>query len=151
MNRSVGKIIPIILIAGSLSACATVVRGTTEDVVINYTPADANVSTSLNHSCNTSPCTVNVKRKDVFTVTASKPGFQTQSVEVNRKLSKRGAAGIAGNVVAGGLIGVGVDAASGATLDHYPNPVIIDLLPNGQAAPEPAVPGTPEANTTPTS
>lgn len=40
-------------------------------------------------------------------------------------------AGCTGIVVVGGVIGVGVDAATGATLDHYPNPVIIRLNPTG--------------------
>ncbi|MFC5385149.1 hypothetical protein ACFPLB_04115 [Aquamicrobium segne] len=44
-------------------------------------------------------------------------------------MSGEGAAGLAGNVLIGGLIGVGVDAATGATLDHYPNPAHILLVP----------------------
>jgi hypothetical protein len=35
----------------------------------------------------------------------------------------------AGNVLAGGLIGMGVDAATGAAQDHKPNPVIVTLQP----------------------
>ena len=50
------------------------------------------------------------------------------------KFSKRAAASVAGNIVAGGLIGVDIDTASGATLDHYPNSVVIRLLRIGEAA-----------------
>jgi hypothetical protein len=39
------------------------------------------------------------------------------------------AGGFAGNVIIGGVIGMGVDAVSGATLDHYPNPATIVLEP----------------------
>ena len=40
-----------------------------------------------------------------------------------------GAAGFAGNILLGGVIGMGVDAASGATLEHHPNPVVAVLQP----------------------
>jgi hypothetical protein len=46
-----------------------------------------------------------------------------------------GAAGFAGNVLLGGLIGMGVDAATGAAQDHKPNPVIVTMKPIGPAAP----------------
>ena len=48
---------------------------------------------------------------------------------MDTRFSGKGAAGMAGNVIVGGVIGVGVDAVSGATLDHYPNPVIFKLEP----------------------
>ena len=120
-----------LILALLVSSCATVMRGTTEDVVINYTPKDSSVSTSLNHTCKSSPCIVKVPRKEAFSVTASKPGYDSQTVHVGTKVSGRGAAGLAGNIVAGGIIGVGVDAATGASKDHYPNPVNIELLPEG--------------------
>ncbi len=66
---------------------------------------------------------INVPRKKEFTLTASAPGYQSQVIDVETRVSGKGAAGMAGNVLLGGVIGVGVDAATGATLDHYPNPV----------------------------
>ena len=48
--------------------------------------------------------------------------------------------GFRGNILAGGLIGMGVDAATGAAQDHKPNPVIETLQP---LAPEPARPTRP--------
>ncbi|MEL6967677.1 MAG: translation initiation factor 2 [Pseudomonadota bacterium] len=133
----------------TLTSCATVTRGTTSDVVINYSPADAKVVTSLNHTCNASPCLLTVSRKKTFTVTASKPGFETQTVFVGTKVTGNGAAGIAGNVLIGGVVGIGVDAATGAARDHFPNPVNITLQPKGSA---PAARPAPKASSdTPTS
>ncbi len=120
-----------LLIAALTSSCATVTRGTSEDVVINYGPSDAKVTTTLNHKCNGSPCVVKVPRKESFGVTVSKPGFESQTVHVGTKVSNKGAAGLAGNVLVGGIIGIGVDAATGASKDHYPNPVNIELSSNG--------------------
>jgi hypothetical protein len=112
-----------------LSGCASVVRGTTEKVVINSTPPDATIRTSLGHSCPTSPCTVEVSRKSEFTAYAEKTGYKPGSHYLGTKMSGEGAAGLAGNILIGGVIGVGVDAVSGATLDHFPNPAHITLEP----------------------
>ena len=119
----------LFLLVFGLSGCASVTRGVNEDVVIHYQPEDATVTTSLNHQCQMSPCTVQVSRKQPFTVRAAKPGYVTQVIEVKTKVAGAGAAGFAGNVIVGGVVGMGVDAATGATLDHVPNPVIINLVP----------------------
>ena len=134
-------------LAAMLAGCGTVVRGTTEDIVIDVQPLDAVVSTTLNHRCTAMPCVVKVQRKDKFIVTASREGYVTQSVDVTTKVSGKGAAGFAGNIVAGGVIGMGVDAATGAALDHTPNPVIIRLQPVGSATPEPTTPAPAPAAT----
>jgi hypothetical protein len=36
---------------------------------------------------------------------------------------------MAGNLLAGGFIGAGVDASNGAMLDHRPDPLLINLEP----------------------
>ena len=43
---------------------------------------------------------------------------------------------MAGNVLIGGVIGVGVDSVSGATLDHSSNPVLVELVPNNPKNPK---------------
>ncbi len=113
-----------------LAGCGTITRGTTEDVTIKVAPDDAVVTTSLGHRCS-SPCTLKIGRKDTFTVTATRDGYQTATVDVKTKVSGGGAAGFAGNVLAGGIVGMGVDASTGAALDHDPNPVVIQMLPLG--------------------
>jgi hypothetical protein len=111
-----------------LSGCGTIVRGTTEDIAINATPSHARITTTMGQNC-TGSCIVKVARSKSFTVTADAEGYETQSVAVNSTLSGGGAAGLAGNVIFGGVIGIGVDAVSGAAYDHSPNPVRIDLRP----------------------
>lgn len=137
------KRMALLAMAGLLTGCGTVVRGTTEDVVIDVQPADAEVTTTLNHRCTAMPCVVKVSRKDKFTVTARREGYVPQSVYVDTKVSGKGAAGFAGNILAGGVVGMGVDVATGATLDHTPNPVVIRLQPDNapaMPAPEPVAP-----------
>ena len=43
------------------------------------------------------------------------------------RVAGSGAAGFAGNVIIGGVVGMVADAATGATLEHYPNPVGVTL------------------------
>lgn len=124
-----------IALAASLgfAGCASVTRGTSEKVVVTSDPADANIRTSLGHSCPQSPCTVEVSRKVEFTAYAEKNGYKPGSHFIRTKLAGNGAAGLAGNILLGGIVGMGVDAATGATLDHYPNPAHIYLAPRNSA------------------
>ena len=152
MNRNF--LTAFVLASVSLSGCASVARGVNEDVIIRYEPAGATVTTSLNHTCAASPCSIEVARKKAFQVTASRQGYQSQIVQVNTKVSGNGAAGFAGNVVLGGVVGMGVDAATGAAMDHVPNPVIINLVPlegNGEVVPAGTQPQQSTPDTVPVS
>jgi hypothetical protein len=73
-------------------------------------------------------------------VTVNKEGYVPQIIPLTKEIPGTGAAGFAGNVLLGGLVGMGVDAATGAALDHKPNPVIVTLQP---AAPPPRRPKPP--------
>lgn len=122
-----------------LGGCATVVRGTTEQVTITAEPPHAAIRTSLGHHCPASPCVVTVDRKLAFDAYAEAPGYQPGSIAITTQMSGGGAAGMAGNVLVGGVIGIGVDAVTGATLDHVPNPAHIALAPVHRAEPPPPV------------
>jgi hypothetical protein len=118
------------ILAGSLSlgACATVTRGTTEQITFDSQPPAA-MRTSTGLTCPTTPCTLEVSRKSEFVATFSKEGYESQDVMVQTRVAGSGVAGFAGNVLIGGVIGMGVDAATGSTLEHYPNPVTVSLAP----------------------
>lgn len=126
-----------------LSGCATITRGTTEALVINSAPPGADVRLSSGEVCKT-PCTLKKKRKENLVVFIEKPGYEKVEVNVISEIAGAGAAGMAGNVLVGGLIGVGVDAATGATKKLTPNPVSVTLAPVA-AAPPAAVAITPAA------
>jgi hypothetical protein len=72
---------------------------------------------------------VEKRRRDSFTVTVTKPGYAPQTVTVESKAGGTGATAMAGNVVLGGLVGMGVDAGTGAYNSLYPNPVVVHLGP----------------------
>ena len=118
----------------ALSGCATITRGTTDQVQVVSEPSGANVRSSMGQTCIT-PCTLQVSRKDEFTLTVSKAGFTDESVPVKTQVAGSGAAGFAGNVLVGGIIGMGADAYTGATLEHVPNPVTVTLQATAPPAP----------------
>lgn len=121
---------PLIAIAliVSTTGCATITRGTNEAFSIQTTPPGADARLSNGLSCET-PCSVKVKRRGDFVVTISKDGYETVNASVTSSVDGGGAAGMAGNVILGGLIGAGVDAGTGAMHSHKPNPLEVTLTP----------------------
>lgn len=75
------------------------------------------------------PCTVTVKRKKPLLISIQRDGYEPVTANVVPAVAGAGAAGMAGNVVLGGLIGAGVDAWSGATKSLQPNPLKVSLVP----------------------
>ena len=142
------KLLVCVAAGMAVSGCATITRGTTDQVQIISDPSGADVRSSMGPTCIT-PCTLQVSRKDEFTVTISKPGFVEENVPVKTQVAGSGAAGFAGNVLIGGIIGMGADAYTGATLEHVPNPVSVTLRPvppspsPTRAAPKPRKPAPP--------
>ena len=112
----------------SLSACATVTRGTSQKFNIETTPTAAEVSLSTGQQC-VSPCQLKLKRKPGFTATVKKSGYQTQTVTVDSKLAGGGAVAGAGNIILGGVIGGIVDGTNGSMNSLTPNPLVITLVP----------------------
>lgn len=119
----------MLVAAGALGGCATLTRGTTDEVRVEVDPPTAIITSSIGQSCQGIPCRMQVPRKTEFQVTASLTGYHPESVQVTSTVAPGGVVGLAGNAIIGGLIGVGVDAISGATLNHTPNPVIMALRP----------------------
>jgi hypothetical protein len=130
----------------SLGACATVTRGSDVAWEVKSTPPGADVKTSNGMSCSPTPCSIKMPRKDKFTATLTKPGYKPAQVIVTNRIAGNGGVALAGNVLIGGIIGVGIDAVTGAALDLTPNPAVITLEPI-DAAPvaAPAVSSAPMA------
>jgi hypothetical protein len=141
-----------VLVAG----CASITRGHQNQVQITSNPPGATARTSMGHTCVT-PCSLQFSRKDEFNVVFTLAGYETREVPVRTQLAGEGVAGFAGNVLIGGVVGMAVDAASGATNEHCPNPVAVTLrrldgggrpmgplIPANAQCQKPATPATPE-------
>ena len=109
------------------SGCATVTRGTSEVFAIESEPSGAEAVLSTGQNCKT-PCSVKVKRRGDIVVTIRKAGYETVTASIVSGIDGAGGAGMAGNVILGGIIGAGVDAGTGAMYSHKPNPLRINLV-----------------------
>jgi hypothetical protein len=131
----------------SLCACGTVTRGSNTAWEVNTTPPGATVKTTNNMQCDSTPCSLKMSRKAHFTATIAKPGYKTVEVVVTTKVATAGGAAMAGNVLLGGLIGAGVDVATGAMNDLTPNPVTLTLERDDLAAAPSVVAPSPPTDT----
>jgi phage-related minor tail protein len=77
-------------------------------------------------------------RNQSFSAQFNLEGFAPQSVDVATQIAGAGAAGMAGNLLLGGIVGAAVDASTGAANEHVPNPVFVDFM---QIVSEPPIPG----------
>jgi hypothetical protein len=136
------KTIVIVALAATLGGCASATRGWNEQIQFDSSPTGATVRTEIidpfcaETNCPTqpgpacvTPCVVQVARRDRLKANFTKEGFEPQVVPVDVRIAGQGVAGFAGNVLIGGAIGMVVDAASGATLEHFPNPITVVLQP----------------------
>jgi len=130
------RVVAFAALCAALGGCASVTRGTTETISVASTPAGAEATIAgleAPMTC-TTPCSFVAKRNADLAVTVDKPGYESQTITLTKDIPATGAAGFAGNILLGGLVGMGVDAATGAATDHKPNPVIVTLQPR-MAAP----------------
>lgn len=129
------RVLALAAAALTLPACATITRGSSQEFTVESTPPGARVSTSNGFQCDATPCTFRMPRKDAFRASISMPGYVTQEVQIKSGISGEGAAGLAGNVIFGGVVGAVVDGTSGAMNDLTPNPLIVTLrTPEEEAA-----------------
>src|SRR5262245_29763899 len=122
----------------TLTGCATVTRGTTEQIQFDSKPVGAEVRTVMLPVCDeecaerqsatqdvgtravqpgkresgpscVTPCTVTIDRARVMLATFSKPGYEPQTVRVTPQVAGKGALGVAGNAIVGGAAGMVID------------------------------------------
>ena len=112
----------------ALAGCATVKRGSTETFEVRSTPTGASVTSSSGWEC-TTPCIVKVARRGDFVVTVQKDGYVTQTFTIKSVPIQGGEKGLRDRVVVTNTeyIGRATDWASGANLEHRPNPLEVVL------------------------
>ncbi len=80
------------------------------------------------------PSSFRLKREGTYKVVLSKTGYQSVESVVLHEVAGGGAAGMAGNVLLGGVIGAVVDSNTGAMLNLSPNPLRVVMSPIGEAS-----------------
>ncbi len=133
----------IAAISFGMAGCGTIVEGTHQDIAVATTPdgahCDATRKGEVVGTINSTPGKLSVRKtKDDILLACNKDGYQASSQYLHSGM----AAGTFGNIIAGGVIGWGVDSATGAD-NKYPESVTVQLVPvSGGAAsvtPPPAV------------
>ncbi len=115
MRLTTVGIVSVIAVIG-LAGCATMIRGTEQQVSINTIPVGAQVQLSNGVSC-VSPCTLTVPRNQSLTMTITREGCAPQTASMVPVLAGAG-------VILGGLI----DYGTGAVYDLQPNPLTVTLI-----------------------
>lgn len=123
------------------TGCATIVKGTTQEIPVSSDPTGARINVD-GAPAGTTPATVTLSRKTNHMVTIEKEGFRPESVAITKSMG----GAVAGNIIAGGLVGWGVDAVSGAQYNLNPKTVSVRLQPitTGEAPAVAATNGTKE-------
>ena len=127
--RSIGIVLAVAVAASVTSGCASIVKGTTQSVTVATEPSGATCILSRDGQqvavINPTPGTVTVdKARGTISVGCKKIGFQDSA----GALASSFQAMTFGNIIFGGLIGVAVDAATGA-INEYPPMVTITMVP----------------------
>ena len=129
MMPTLKRLAMIVLVAAGLPACATITTGTSQSLTVLTEPAGAACTLTRDGTIvgvvNPSPGTITISKstRDVAircTRQGNLPGVTTATPQFQ--------AMTAGNLLLGGVIGLGIDAASGA-LSYYPANVLVTLPP----------------------
>jgi len=119
----------LVVIGMMLTGCATVVSGTTQTIGVNTDPEGADCQFTrkgvLVGRVNPTPGTIQIgKDYESVSVLCQKEGFDDTAGVIGSEFQ----AMTLGNILLGGIIGVVVDAASGA-MTKYPDVVTFTLIP----------------------
>jgi len=104
------------------TGCATIIKGTTQTIPVSSEPSGADILVD-GMLVGTTPSDVKFKRKRDHLVVIEKKNYASKSLPVVKNVG----GAVWGNIIAGGLIGWGVDAASGAQNNLTPKTIYVKL------------------------
>ena len=104
------------------SGCATAIHGTTQAVVVNSSPPGARVVVDDNLE-GVTPCSFQLTRKADHTLVIDMAGYEREVYRVTRVPTGK----VVNNIWVGGLIGLAVDASTGADNKLVPEQIDVTL------------------------
>lgn len=110
------------------SGCATILSGTSDNIIIQSTPASANyVITTLKYdtevASGSTPATVNLSRKSEYKVTIKLAGYKDKVIPIYQEFNGWTIC----NICIGGILGVGIDFFTGALFKLAPQQIRVSL------------------------
>ncbi len=135
---SLCRVVPLAAL-GCLSACATIVSGTSQRLTVNSVPEGASCRVLQGGMpvgfVAATPGTVQIpKGSAAVQISCAKPGYPVGEASEGAGLD----GWVFGNIVIGGLVGIVIDMASGAVYHYHPDMMV--------ALGEPGQPGYPMAS-----
>ncbi|PCJ71884.1 MAG: hypothetical protein COA62_04800 [Rhodobiaceae bacterium] len=116
----------VLMVVAALGGCSTIVNGSSQQISVqtpNANGASCELKSPDGQYFVTTPGTVTVsKSKHDLAVKCTKDGFSDGITTISSTFEGM----TLGNVLIGGVIGVGVDAASGA-MNQYPNSIQVQM------------------------
>ena len=133
-HRLLARLLVVALLP-ALSGCGLIFGGTNQVIRATSSPDGATVSTGTGGQDYRTPASLSLERKNNYTLTFSAPGYSSQKFDLRKSI--RG--GIVVLDILCGLVGVVVDAATGAWYKLSPEMVNVTLTKLDATAPGPDI------------
>lgn len=109
-------------------SCATIIKGTSQDISINSSPTKASVviktTGGVETFTGTTPTTAKLSKKKEYVVTISLEGYKETTVQITQSFE----AWTIGNILCGGVLGLVIDAVDGAMWKLEPEQIMVSLV-----------------------
>ncbi len=112
-----------------LSACASIVTGSHQEVTFNSNPDEATVTVN-GRTIGKTPITTSLKKESGQALVFEREGYTPLTMQLETHLNPW----FWGNIIFGGLIGSTTDGLSGAVYEYSPNQYMVTLQPAGTSS-----------------
>lgn len=121
------KLLVLVAISVLFSGCATIFKGSNENVKVNATPAAATIvvkaQTGQVMYQGEVPTEVKLPKKNTYTVEVALAGYKSQTIYIGQSVT----GWFWGNLCLGGVVGMVIDWATGSMWDLNPNQIDVKL------------------------
>lgn len=120
----------VIAVVVSQTGCASIITGTSQNIMVNSDPSGAKVITDTGLTVVT-PATIRLPKGRAVVLTAQKDGYEKDTQVLNTSFN----GWFIGNILLGGIPGMIVDMADGAYVNFDRSNVFFSLTPEKKSAP----------------
>lgn len=118
MTRQWHPLIGIVIAGLTLTGCATIINQDYQDVPVTSQPIGSRVWLN-EHPCGVTPVIVTLPRGETHIITVEQKGYGPYQISLVPMVSPM----VWGNLLFGGLIGLGIDAALGGMYEYRPGQI----------------------------
>jgi predicted small secreted protein len=126
--KKVYVVASLVIIAIIFAGCATIFKGTTQDIMIKSTPEKATVTiktvAGVEMFSGTTPVSAKLSKKYAYIATIKVEGYKESMIQISQSLE----GWFIGNLICGGIIGMIIDYANGAMWNLEPENITVTLV-----------------------